>query len=693
MCDDGERGYGRLMSVLHKFRRDVRAHAWDYGSAAAMVVVAIVVLITRIDVQDVDVYRYRADTAWSWAATIAVCASLVGRRRWPLRSLAVGIALVVPLELAGHRDNVAFFALVLTFYSVAAVSPMRLAWRAIVMVGALYALLLATGTITIPTAPLIGPLFLATGFALGRMVRHTRARSERQVEAAIQRAAHVQQAVALEEANARLRMAQELHDVVAHSLSVIAVQAGIGAHLIDRQPAEAARALEAIRTTSGATEGELARLVDNLRGGQATEAPAALTGVALLVDQIRATGLPISFHAEGDLSVVPAGVSLAAYRIVQEALTNVVRHAGRAVATVTVRAVDDHVEVTIEDNGHGSTGTSDSQSQAGGNGLIGMTERAQMYGGTVRYGPRVGGGFRVLATLPYAASQTSAEGAVTLASRSAAVLRTRPRLTAWMWDALLAASLAVLATLEIHSYDPVVGGPHYNRTSAWAWFLRIGCCLTLSVRRRYPTLCYALCWALGLALVIGNYQVGMITFVLWIGLYTVANRAGPPRIPVALAGTYLGIVVIAWSRPPDLTTPGAVWVGVFFTASAVAGYVARRDRERRAADLTVSEASVEDVSRSAQLAIATERLRIADELGTVITRSIRAIATHAAAGSQLLDVDPKAAKATLDTISTISRDALNDLRRLLKRIRTESEPVMYAPIAPTAAPARLGAAR
>ncbi len=219
------------MSVFHKFGRDVRAHRWDYGSAGAMVVVAIVALISRIDVQDVDAHRFHADTVWSWAVTIAVCAGLAGRRRWPLRSLAVGLLLVVPLEVAKHRDTVVFFAMVIALYSVAACHPRRLAWRALAMIGALYAVLIGNETIIISAAPLLGPLFLAAGYALGRIVRLGRARQEREVEAAVERAARLREVAALGATRERLRMAQELHDVVAHSLSVIAVQAGIGAHL------------------------------------------------------------------------------------------------------------------------------------------------------------------------------------------------------------------------------------------------------------------------------------------------------------------------------------------------------------------------------------------------------------------------------------------------------------------------------
>ena len=123
--------YGQKVSLHQVVRRDLRAHAWDYALAGAMTAVAVVALVTRIDVQDSDAHLFRPDTWLVWVVTIAVCATLVGRRRWPLVALASGLILIVPLEFSRQRDTVAFFALVITLYSVAAYLPPRLAWRGI----------------------------------------------------------------------------------------------------------------------------------------------------------------------------------------------------------------------------------------------------------------------------------------------------------------------------------------------------------------------------------------------------------------------------------------------------------------------------------------------------------------------------------------------------------------------------------
>jgi signal transduction histidine kinase len=691
-------GYGVVMKPLHVLGRDARAHVWDYVVASAMVAVAIVALVTRIDVQDADVHLFHPDTWWSWAVTIAICASLVGRRRWPLQTFAIGLVLTMSLEFARHRDSVAFFALLAAFYAVAAHLPLGSGVRGVAMLAAVYAALGVGGTTIIRAAPLVGPVFFVTAFALGRMLQLGRSRQLREVEAAIERSAAAVEVADLQAADERLRLAQELHDVVAHSLSIIAVQAGIGVHLIDRQPAEAAHALDAIRSTSTTAAGELSRLVEMLRAGGSTDStPApALGDVTLLIEQIRTAGLPVTYTVAGDLDAVPAGVSLAAYRIVQEALTNVVRHAGRAQANVSVRVTEDQVELCIDDDGRGAATMVDTASPTGGHGLIGMSERAKMYGGEVRSGPRPGGGFRVRATLRYFGAALASEAptnphAGSADANDAAPTRRRP--SPWVWDVMLAGLMAVLATVELVATGPTRVEPNYGPAHVWAWLLRLGCCLALTARRRYPSMSLAAIWVLSISLKIGGYQHGVMFFALLIGVYAVASYSSTRKLVCAVIVSFGELAIIANSKPPEVTAAGAVWACIIVAATAIAGYVARRERERRTSDLAEREVAVDAQSRRALLVITTERLRIADELSTIIARSIHTIAHEASSGSHTVDTDPMAARETLEAISAISRDALNDLRRLLKRMRTESEPVRYAPITSAADPVAAGEAR
>lgn len=416
---------------------------------------------------------------------------------------------------------------------------------------------------------------------------------------------------------------------------------------------------------------------------RATTAP-SIAAIATLVDQIRSTDLAVTLHIEGELATVPAGVSLAAYRIVQEALTNIVRHAGSPVdATVNIQATDAHIRLSIDDNGRGAA-VHAAGTHGGGNGLVGMRERAHMYGGDVHTGTRPGGGFRVRATLETHTGNSRTEP--TRHEAPSADLDPSPdrrQLSPSTWDAAMAMLMAAVAILEVIASHPTVSGPDFTPNDVWSWSLRLGCVATLAFRRRCPTAAYATAWVLGLALIIGDYQFGVLTMVLLIGLYSIAAHATIRRLTTAGAGTLAGIVIVALSKPPDLRASGAVWASVFFAGSAVTGYVMRRDRNRRATELSERQIDAATRTRHSHLVLTNERLRIADELRTVLTRSIDTIAGHAATGWRLVDSDTDATRDALRSISTISRDALNDLRRLLKHLRDTTDPSNYSPIPST----------
>jgi signal transduction histidine kinase len=203
----------------------------------------------------------------------------------------------------------------------------------------------------------------------------------------------------------RLRIARELHDVVTHTMSVVAVHAGTGRMVADDDPAAARTALATIETATRSALVEMRRLLGVLRGSDGEQpdgrAPAPGLGeLDALVAEVVRSGVTVEVRVEGDRPDVPAGVDLCAYRIVQEALTNVIKHAGHAKATVVVRYSDDAVTVEVDDEGPGRPGTLSSPS-TGGHGLVGMRERVAMYSGDLVAGPRPTSGFRVVARLPF----------------------------------------------------------------------------------------------------------------------------------------------------------------------------------------------------------------------------------------------------------------------------------------------------
>ena len=205
----------------------------------------------------------------------------------------------------------------------------------------------------------------------------------------------------------RLRIARELHDVVTHTMSVVAVHAGTGRMVADDDPAAARQALATIETTIRSALLEMRRMLGILRGSEGEE-PGALTPApglgdldALVADVVR-SGVIVEVRVDGERTDVPAGVDLAAYRIVQEALTNVIKHAGRVRVTVAVRYTDDAVTVEVDDEGQ-AVHASRTVPSATGHGLVGMRERVALYHGDLDVGPRPIGGFHVAARLPFGA--------------------------------------------------------------------------------------------------------------------------------------------------------------------------------------------------------------------------------------------------------------------------------------------------
>ncbi|MFI5641275.1 sensor histidine kinase [Streptomyces goshikiensis] len=196
----------------------------------------------------------------------------------------------------------------------------------------------------------------------------------------------------------RLRIARELHDVLAHSISVINVQAGVGLALLDTDPEQARSALSTIKEASKEALGEVRQVLDTLRApGEAPRTPApGLDRLSELVAQAASAGLTVRVEGESGGRGLPPGTDLAAFRIVQEALTNVVRHSGSRTARVRVTRTPGLLELRVDDDGPATT----EDAGGAGSGLIGMRERASALGGTIEAGPRPDGGFRVLALLP-----------------------------------------------------------------------------------------------------------------------------------------------------------------------------------------------------------------------------------------------------------------------------------------------------
>jgi len=326
--------------------------------------------------------------------------ALLARRRYPRAVLAVVLVATLGATALGAANAwlallVAFFTAVLRGHRVTAIASLVVGYVVSVVGATLeFDLLLAAGLVT---------LLLVAELARARSARAAADRRGR-AEAAARLAS-----------DERLAIARDLHDVVAHSISVINVQANTALHLMDRQPERAQQALTAIRDVSGQALGELATVLGALRAGDQAGGGAPLTpvpGVARLDElaaRARSAGFAVSLTADGPVRPLPAGVDAAAYRIVQEALTNAVRHSAGRSALVQLRYRPADLEIEVADDGTTAVPTpatgdpsaaASKRANSTGNGLRGMTERARALGGSLDAGPRPGGGFRVLARLP-----------------------------------------------------------------------------------------------------------------------------------------------------------------------------------------------------------------------------------------------------------------------------------------------------
>jgi len=338
---------------------------------------------------------------------IAMVTPLVFRRRSPLWSAYV--VLVVSIVHATLMLGIGSAAgLAMSIYSVVVYAGRR---QALVFVGAVIVSSAVQLTLEPPDDELfIAILLLAFGIALcwtlGEFVGARRA-YDVEVEARL----HLleterDQATRIAVAEERGRIARELHDVVAHAVSVMVVQADGASYAIQSDPELAQRAVQTISETGRGALGELRRLLDVLRSDDADGEPRVpqpdAHALAELADRMRTSGVPVELETD-DLGDLPAGVSLGIYRIVQESLTNTLKHAGRgATAAVRVHRTGDLVEVLVSDDGAGRVPqlAGSPHRLPGGNGLIGMRERAHVYGGTLDVGPAPGGGWQVRAALP-----------------------------------------------------------------------------------------------------------------------------------------------------------------------------------------------------------------------------------------------------------------------------------------------------
>jgi signal transduction histidine kinase len=342
----------------------------------------------------------RGPRAANVAFVVVVGVLLALRRRWPLGAGAAALAAigVMAWPLSRPTELTWFFLppMVVAYTFGAHLDRRRALMGFVILIGAVTTVNLAMGTPT-DLFPLV---FMSLALLAGRAARSRSELAAELHEAAVlaeeAREREAGEAVAEE----RRRIAREMHDVVAHSMSVMVVQAGGARRILDLDPARAEAAAEQIERTGREALDEMRRLLGVLRPGDGRRPQPGLEGLDALVERARAAGLAVSLEVAGERPALPAGLELAAYRILQEALTNAIKHAATASTRVRVRYEAERLELLVENGAAPRAPRANGNGAGSGHGLVGMRERVRMFDGELVAGELPGGGFRVRASLP-----------------------------------------------------------------------------------------------------------------------------------------------------------------------------------------------------------------------------------------------------------------------------------------------------
>jgi signal transduction histidine kinase len=459
----------------------------------------------------------------------------------------------------------------------------------------------------------------------------------------------------------RGRIARELHDVIAHNVSVMVIQTAAARAVAASDRQAAGDALRSVSTCGGDALADLRRMVGVLQDGDrelAGDRPLGLSQLDRLADHARASGVSVEITVAGEVRALPAGLDLALFRIVQEALTNAIKHAGRSHVLVCLSFGGGWLDLEIVDSGLGST-PAWSAPESGGYGLKGMRERLAPYGGQLRAEPRPNGGFEVSTRVPLVARS----------ERKRLRVPTRESWSRW-FDPLLAAVAVVLCEMVAISE---LSSDHGNRH----WLLAVNVALVAGMtvpfawRRRAPLLTTCVVMScLALFLIGGAADIKDPTFpqvVLFLAPYSVAAYALRSSALVGLAACLAAVsgVLIAISAP--------VSAGVFVIGATCGSWVVGRiirARRRTAAVLEVASERIDVEGESRELlAIASQRTHIAADLDALVTNDVDDMIQQARRALSLLDDDAEVADTAMAAVQQTGRHVLSQMRLMLGVLR------------------------
>lgn len=639
----------------------------------------VAALLTVAAIADAASQPHRTFGVLAIVALVVLTGSVAWRRADPVRTTAAAISGLILFTLASRYHGDGSFevaAVALNLYTLGRGSLSRARPLAD---AALLAYWLA-GAVVVTYVPAGGTVGGVVGgwalvgvlpFVIGRTLER-RGQLARELAAGAARLRGEQELRARRAAaEERTRMARELHDVVSHCVSVMVVQTG-AARSVARVEVESAReALRAVQAAGREALVELRRIVGVVRRGRDDLAPVPAPGLAqlgALVERSRAAGLPVELHVAGRTAALPPALDLVAYRVVQEALTNSIKHAGPACAEVNVEVRDHELELTISDTGTGGRSSVDGS----GHGLTGMTERVQLYGGELHAGPRLGGGFDVNARIPLS-SPTFPACSDTRPSPVVA----GPAGLRWRWlDPLLAAVSLVVLELAVFTAN------HRRGPLALNIAVVAGIGLAAASRRRSPLLFLVAVGVIGS--VMNAYLVSLSTSPL-IGAYFVLVPSYAVAAWAARREALFGVCFLLGGAAASELVLHRGTVGDFAGAAFAIGAAWAAGRAIRSYRLLVSELErtsarlVLEREDRARLAVAGERSRISRDLHAAVAASVAAMVVQAEAACTLLGPDPERADAAMDTVERTGRATLAEMRGILGVLRHGDDPGELAP--------------
>ncbi len=614
------------------------------------------------------------------ASLIVLMGSIAWRRADPAATtLAAVSALIVFTVASGYHGDGSFevAAMALNFYTLGRCTPEHSSLR---RSAALLTYWLAGAAIVTYVPPrgtlgsflggwaLVGVLPFAVGWLLER--RHALAR-ELRVRAAELRGEQelgARRAV-VEERN---RMARELHDVIAHCMSVMVVQTQAARRIAPTDIDAGRDALWAVERSGREALVELRRMVGARRrdSDDPVGGPLGLGQLEALAGRAREAGLPVDVRVEGQPAGVPPEVDLVAYRVVQEALTNTIKHAGPARARVTVVVGADALELRVLDSGRGPSGGAEREhaaSNGSGHGLVGMAERVELYGGTLRAGAPAGGGFEVGARIPFGTAFSAPRSRGHEPGAQARVIGSEEAGLRWPGlDGVIA--LASLAALELG----VLAASHRHGPLAVDLIVAAVIALAAVWRRRFP---------LGFLIVVGVLGSVMNTYLVelknspvigayfvLVPSYTVAawaeSREAAFGLAFMLGGAAISALATRRGQAGDFVGAAFAVTGAWAAGRAVRSYRLLTSELAR----TTARLAVEREDR-ARLAVAAERSRIARGLHAAVAGQVASMVVVTEAALRQLDSDPAAAERSMDAVERTGRVALADMRRILGVLR------------------------